>query len=86
MVVIKLFCNALRNSISIAPTGEIRPCYLHELDPDHTVDKISIQDYREKVALPMYEEMKKTGELPKGCWKCKSTKHYETSQQAFKRI
>ena len=84
MVVIKLFCNALRNSISIAPTGEIRPCYLHELDPDHTVDKISIQDYREKVALPMYEEMKKTGELPKGCWKCKSIKHYETFNKRLK--
>jgi radical SAM protein with 4Fe4S-binding SPASM domain len=79
-----LLCSALKNSISIAPTGEIRPCYLHDFNHDYNVDKISIQDYREKVALPMYKEMKKTGKLPKGCWKCKSIKHYEIFNKYLK--
>jgi len=68
-------CKAIKNGICISGQGDYRPCYLHDFNPDHTVEKMSIEEYRQTVLFPMYDKMK-AGEFPEGCWKCKATPHY----------
>ena len=68
-------CRALRNNICLTPNNQIAPCYLFDTKYAKNLNDITVNEYREKHLLPLNEEMKKTGKLPKPCWKCKFSSH-----------
>lgn len=66
-------CRALKNGIAILSNGTIAPCYLYDTASRLSSDDTTIKEYRENVLIPLYEEMKSSGEFPKPCWKCQYT-------------
>ena len=79
-------CLAPLTSYLVGTSGKYRPCcwFTEKLDPNHAraaEQKLTLQEYREQILFPMYEEMKK-GKYPDACKRCalpgfKRSQNYE---------
>lgn len=63
-------CLAPLTSVGVTPQGELRPCCWWFANKTwHKINDMSLQEYRENILFPLYEEMKK-GNYPNECKKC----------------
>lgn len=62
-------CLAPLASVALTAQGEFRPCCWYEPEGKYNINNMTIDEYREQILFPMYENMKQ-GVYPDSCSRC----------------